>query len=144
MQSGAVWLWRERRGAALGRCRNGGAQPRAAARRAQPPQSADPPPAGGGAPSPGRGGGPPPPRVRRTRAADDVRCPAAGGGLRPEPAPCWGLAGDGVQIGGESRAAGPAAEPPPRTKSAEAARRAAGPAARNLPTAGACRGIKEK
>ena len=25
MQSGAVWLWRERRGAALGRCRNGGA-----------------------------------------------------------------------------------------------------------------------
>ena len=55
-----------------------------------------------------------------------------------------GLAGDGVQIGGESRAAGPAAEPPPRTKSAEAARRAAGPAARNLPTAGACRGIKEK
>ena len=27
MQSGAVWLWRERRGAALGRCRNGGAQP---------------------------------------------------------------------------------------------------------------------
>ncbi len=48
MQSGAVWLWRERRGAALGRCRNGG-----------------------------------------------------------------------VQIGGESRAAGPAAEPPPRTKSAK-------------------------
>ena len=88
MQSGAVWLWRERRGAALGRCRNGGAQPRAGT--------------------------------------------------------LLGLAGDGVQIGGESQAAGPAAEPPPRTKSAEAARRAAGPAARNLPTAGACRGIKEK
>ena len=111
MQSGAVWLWRERRGAALGRCRNGGAQPRASAGRAQRTKSADPPQAGR---------------------------------LRPEPAPCWGLAGDGVQIGGESQAAGPAAEPPPRTKSAEAARRAAGPAARNLPTAGACRGIKEK
>ena len=111
MQSGAVWLWRERRGAALGRCRNGGAQPRASAGRAQRTKSADPPQAGG---------------------------------LRPGPVPCRGLAGDGVQIGGGSRAAGPAAEPPPRTKSAEAARRAAGPAAQNLPTAGACRGIKEK
>ena len=75
MQSGAVWLWRERRGAA--------------------------------------------PRVRRTRAATVVRGPAPRGGLRPEPGPGGGLAGDGVQIGGGSRAAGPAAEPPPRTKSAK-------------------------
>ena len=86
MQSGAVWLWRERRGAALGRCRNGGAQPRASAGRAQRTKSADPPQAGG---------------------------------LRPGPAPCWGLAEDRAQTGGGSRAAGPAAEPPPRTKSAK-------------------------
>ena len=67
MQSGAVWLWRERRGAALGRCRNGGAQPRASAGRAQRTKSADPPQAGG---------------------------------LRPESAPCWGLAEDRAQTGG--------------------------------------------
>ena len=80
MQSGAVWLWRERRGAALGRCRNGGAQPRASAGRAQRTKSADPPQAGG---------------------------------LRPEPAPCWGLAEDRAQTGGGSRAADEVREKPP-------------------------------
>ena len=40
-------------------------------------------------------------------------------GAAPRAGTLQGLAGDGVQIGGESRAAGPAAEPPLRTKSAE-------------------------
>ena len=40
-------------------------------------------------------------------------------GAAPRAGTLQGLAEDGVQIGGESRAAGPAAEPPPRTKSAE-------------------------
>ena len=88
MQSGAVWLWRERRGAALGRCRNGGAQPRASAGRAQRTKSADPPQAGGCVPGRYPAGGWP--RIGRrlaegAAAADEVREKPPGGrlGLRP-------------------------------------------------------------
>ncbi len=38
-------------------------------------------------------------------------------GAAPRAGTLLGLAGDGVQIGGESQAAGPAAEPPPGTMS---------------------------
>ena len=96
MQSGAVWLWRERRGAALGRCRNGGAQPRASAGRAQRTKSADPPQAGaapraGTLQGAGRGRGTDWRREPGRRpgggaaAADEVREKPPGGrlGLRP-------------------------------------------------------------
>ena len=96
MQSGAVWLWRERRGAALGRCRKGGAQPRASAGRAQRTKSADPPQAGGCAPSRYPAGGWP--RIGRrlaegAAAADEVRGsrPEGGWACGPEFAHCWGL-----------------------------------------------------
>ena len=96
MQSGAVWLWRERRGAALGRCRNGGAQPRASAGRAQRTKSADPPQAGGAAPRAGTllGAWPrigrrlaePPPRTKSAKSR-----PEGGWACGPEFAHCWGL-----------------------------------------------------
>ena len=104
MQSGAVWLWRERRGAALGRCLNGGAQPRASAGRAQRTKSADPPQAGGCAPGrypagSGRGRGTDWQREPGRRpgggaaAADEVRGsrPEGGWACGPEFAHCWGL-----------------------------------------------------
>ena len=95
MQSGAVWLWRERRGAALGRCRNGGAQPRASAARRRRGAA----PRAGTLQGPGRGRGTDWRREPGRRpgggaaAADEVRGsrPEGGWACGPEFAHCWGL-----------------------------------------------------
>ena len=99
LQSGAVWLWRERRGAALGRCQNEEPQRLKGARSGlNPPRS------------PGRAGLRPEPALlgwedrgadwRRLRAAGQrqaaagtksAKPPRAAGACGPEFAHCWGL-----------------------------------------------------